>query len=279
MSVLDENSPSVTDGLFSFKKGIRIELPDAPAPDSDVYKKYRRRGTAIIFNHKYFINDCTTREGTEKDRDALENVLKELMFDVTVYEDLTCEEVSEVLHVVSKMDHSESSCLVISVMSHGDNGILYAKDTYYETEKLWKYFSPLYCPSLAAKPKLFFIQACRGNKTDPGFEVTYVHADSDKKSTDLYTIPVMADILVMYATVEGYYAWRDPSKGSYFVQSLVNEIRKGYKNNKDLLTILTGVNREVAIGFTSVEPNWEVFNRKKEMCCIVSMLTRLFYFN
>lgn len=87
----------------------------------------------------------------------------------------------------------------------------------------------------------------------------------------------MADILVMYSTVEGYYSWRDPQNGGYFIQSLIKQLRKHYKT-KDLLTILTFVNREVAIDFTSVNPQLPQYAGKKQMCSIVSMLTRLLYF-
>jgi hypothetical protein len=53
---------------------------------------------------------------------------------------------------------------VIVVMSHGDNGKLYAKDREYSTAMLWKYFNAKSCPSLAGKPKLFFVQVSAGLK-------------------------------------------------------------------------------------------------------------------
>ena len=87
----------------------------------------------------------------------------------------------------------------------------------------------------------------------------------------------MADILVMYSTVEGYYSWRNPDKGGYFIQSLVKQIKLHHRT-RDLLTILTFVNREVAIDFTSHQPTLPEYSGKKQMCSIVSMLTRLLYF-
>lgn len=42
---------------------------------------------------------CSTRDGTEKDRDALEEVLKDLKFDVRTYDDLMYEEIMEVIDV------------------------------------------------------------------------------------------------------------------------------------------------------------------------------------
>jgi caspase-like apoptosis-related cysteine protease len=59
---------------------------------------------------------------------------------------------------VASEDHSEHDCVLVALMSHGDDGILYAKDQQYKPEKLWSHFTSDQCPTLAGKPKLFFIQ-------------------------------------------------------------------------------------------------------------------------
>ncbi|CAG9854769.1 unnamed protein product [Phyllotreta striolata] len=268
---------SAVDGIFS--RSETTKPPIVPEPDSEVYAKKTKRGMAIIFNHKDFlIPYCSTRNGTEKDRDCLVQVLRELGYEVYVHNDRTYEQIMKILDQASKMDHTDHESLLIAIMSHGEEGLLYAKDTHYPTNRLWRKFSPLHCPTLAGKPKLFFIQACRGSETDPGVKVSYTETDSLSTTTNqTYTIPVMADILIMYATVENYYAWRDPEKGSYFIQALIVQLRKHHES-RDLLSILTCVNREVAIGFTSSNPENPGYDGKKEMCSIVSMLTRKYYF-
>ncbi|KAG5876101.1 hypothetical protein JTB14_013682 [Gonioctena quinquepunctata] len=236
-----KETTSEVDWFFESKK--KTVLPIAPAPDAETYKRHERRGTAIIFNHKNFtVKDCSSRLGTDKDRDDVKRLLDELKFDVFLHNDLSLAQILEVLDAVSKMDHSDPT---------------------------------VYC-YLAGKPKLFFIQACRGNHVDPGVVVSFEETDSVKNPENVYSIPVMADFLVMYATVEGYFAWRDPENGSFFIQALVNQLRK-FHRTRDLLSILTCVNREVAIGFTSYEPRCPELNNMKEMCSIVSMLTRMFY--
>ncbi|KAJ8985556.1 hypothetical protein NQ317_019940 [Molorchus minor] len=272
---MGDSNNSQVDWILS-RKNDSANTPIAPRPDADYYKKHKHRGIAIIFNQKVFsMKDCPTRLGTDKDRDDLKGILTMLKFDVKIYNDLTYDEIVEVLTVVSRMDHANHDCLLITVMSHGDEGILYATDRAYPTRRLWLPFSGMRCPSLAAKPKLFFIQACRGAQSDPGIKVSYTETDSsiDEK---MYSIPVTADVLIMYSTVAGYYSWRDPENGSFFIQSLVRQLRKHHRS-RDLLSILTCVNREVAIGFTSKEDGDPLLNDKKEMCSIVSMLTRLLY--
>ena len=47
---------------------------------------------------------------------------------------------------------------------------------------MWQPFTADRCPSLAGKPKLFFIQACQGNRMDKGVEVMVMvkdHGDGD----------------------------------------------------------------------------------------------------
>jgi len=47
---------------------------------------------------------------------------------------------------------------VLAVLSHGEMGIIYARDAIYKPETLWTPFAADKCPSLAGKPKLFFLQ-------------------------------------------------------------------------------------------------------------------------
>ena len=62
--------------------------------------------------------------------------------------------------LVAGEDHSDNDCVLIALMSHGDDGVLYAKDQQYKPERLWSHFTSDQCPTLAGKPKLFFIQVC-----------------------------------------------------------------------------------------------------------------------
>lgn len=70
-------------------------------------------------------------------------------------------------------------------------------------------------------------------------------------------------------------AWRNP-KGSWFIEALCDALNKyGYVH--DLLTILTLVNRNVAIEFESNSTDPKM-NKKKQIPCITSMLTRFVKF-
>jgi caspase 7 len=181
-------------------------------------------------------------------------------------------------------------------MTHGKKeGKIFGADREFKVEGLWKKFIGDNCPSLVGKPKLFFIQACRGNLCDPGvlcFEKKVSHSESIKnfmqsssvteqanemlKSDTSFVIPTLTDVLVMYSTAEGYFSFRNPADGSWFIQALCEELRES--DHDDLMTILTGVNRRVAFAKQSKVPHDDELDAMKQMPSIVSMLTKNMYF-
>lgn len=57
------------------------------------------------------------------------------------------------------MDHQNSDCIVVIVLSHGETGRLEARDGNYAVDEIWEPF--LNSRTLIGKPKLFFIQVSR----------------------------------------------------------------------------------------------------------------------
>jgi hypothetical protein len=92
---------------------------------------------------------------------------------------------------------------------------------------------------------------------------------------DLFVIPTLADILIMYSTSEGFYSFRNEYFGSWFIQSLIKELEENIHD--DLMTILTAVNRRVAYAYQSntTKKEWDAC---KQMPNMVSMLTKILYF-
>nr|AZR38347.1 caspase-1 isoform 1 [Laodelphax striatellus] len=254
------------------KKG---EARSPVAKESLFYNmNHKERGLAIIFNHEHFeIDNLKQRSGTNVDAINLQNSLERLGFKVTMYKDFKSQQVENVITEVSKEDHSEYDCLVVAVLSHGEHGIIYARDHAYKPDSLWTKFSADNCKTLAGKPKLFFIQACQGDKLDGGITL---RTQTDSSST--YKIPVHADFLIAYSTIPGFYSWRNTARGSWFVQSLcsvLDEIGTDY----DILTILTMVNQRVAFDFESYVPGDRKMHAQKQIPCITFMLTRLLKFD
>ncbi|XP_075969386.1 death related ICE-like caspase [Anticarsia gemmatalis] len=237
---------------------------------------HKSRGMAIIFNHEHFnIHSLKSRTGTNVDSDNLSKVLKSLGFTVTILHNLTSSEVLGYIRQIADMNHSDNDCLLIAVLTHGEMGVLYAKDTHYKPDNLWSQFTADKCPTLAGKPKLFFIQACQGDKLDAGIELNRTETDGSPASS--YKIPIHADFLIVFSTVPGYYSWRNTTRGSWFMQALCDELRYA-GTERDILTLLTFVAQRVALDFESNTPDMLPMHQQKQVPCITTMLTRLLVF-
>lgn len=170
---------------------------------------------------------------------------------------------------------------MIIILSHGEHGIIYAKDTEYKLDVISNKFLASNCPTLAGKPKLFFIQACQGDQLDNGVKMIYkkhmVAEEVDGHDDKSFTLPNHADFLIAYSTIPGFYSWRNTTNGSWFIQTLCAELLKS-GDKEHLLTILTFVAQRVAIDYESNTPNNPVMHQRKQIPCVTSMLTRLLYF-
>ncbi|KAM7419504.1 hypothetical protein PAMA_016562 [Pampus argenteus] len=255
----------------------------APAPtDMDVDAKthshsfryslsFPSMGQCIIINNKNFDKrtGMNQRNGTDVDAGNAMKVFAKLGYKVKVYNDQTVEQMKQVLIAVSKEDHSSSASFVCVLLSHGDEGVFFGTDGSVELKYLTSLFRGDRCKSLVGKPKLFFIQACRGTDLDAGIET-----DSGEDGTT--KIPVEADFLYAFSTAPGYYSWRNTMTGSWFIQSLCDMMNK-YGKEMELQHIMTRVNHKVAVEFESVSNSFG-FHAKKQIPCIVSMLTKEMYF-
>ncbi|EFX71181.1 hypothetical protein DAPPUDRAFT_309162 [Daphnia pulex] len=250
------------------RKTSRAECP--VDRDSPVYNmKHRRRGKAYIFNHECFDPSLglSKRVGSSTDVSNLQIALYGLGFQVFGFNDLGVCDVRKIIQQLANEDHSECDCVMVVLLSHGENGKIYTYDSVYHSDELWFPFTSDKCPSLAGKPKLFFIQACQGSKMDKG---TLMQCDSAKERDSVveeYSIPTLADFMIAYSTVPGYASWRNTENGSWFIQSLCH-IFKEYGKYEDLLSMMTMVLLKVATlgkGYAQIP-------------CVTSQLIRRVYF-
>lgn len=237
---------------------------------------FKKLGKCIIINNKNFdkATGMDVRNGTDKDAKALFKCFCSLGFEVSVYNDCSCAKMQDLLKQASEEDHSNAACFACILLSHGEENLIYGKDGVTPIKDLTAHFRGDRCKTLLEKPKLFFIQACRGTELDDG-----IQADSgpinDTDANPRYKIPVEADFLFAYSTVPGYYSWRSPGKGSWFVQALCSILNEHGKD-LEIMQILTRVNYRVARDFESQSFN-PCFNEKKQIPCMVSMLTKELY--
>ncbi|XP_069833850.1 caspase-3-like [Dendropsophus ebraccatus] len=256
-------------------KGGSVKDKESKFTHRFVYKMdYPEMGLCVIINNKNFHPSTRMgmRNGTDLDATRLMNTFKSFGYKVEVYNDQKCDDIYKRLKKVSEDDHSNRSSFVCALLSHGEDGLLYGVDNSLPIKSLTSLFRGDRCKTLAGKPKLFFIQACRGTDLDPGVETD----SGSGPSEETYRIPVEADFLYAYSTVPGYYSWRNTVNGSWFIQSLC-EMLKLHGKTLELVQILTCVNHMVALEFESCS-NQIDFHAKKQIPCVVSMLTKALFF-
>ncbi|XP_046584776.1 LOW QUALITY PROTEIN: uncharacterized protein DDB_G0283697-like [Haliotis rubra] len=278
----DGRSQSSLSTVSGEKKNVR---PGAPSEPNEYNFNYKRRGLFLIINNKNFHPNTgqQTREGTDVDAERLEERFQDLGFEVKRYDDVTRSRISTLMYDAAAYDHSNADCFGCAILSHGLEGRVYATDGYISLELLVMPFKGDRCPSLVGKPKLFFLQACRGTKMDYGVHVSdssLSSKDEDEidaaNSVSIRKIPIEADFLFAYSTVPGYYSWRNNQDGSWFIQALCI-VLENYGLKMELLHMLTHVNRIVAYEFASCTDR-EFTDKMKQMPCVVSMLTRYVFF-
>ena len=183
------------------------------------------RGKCVIINNEHFHDEAQNRDGAKHDEERLKGLFEELGFVVDLRKNQTRSEMSKVAQDVAREDHSNFDALVFVVMSHGgDRDVLCGvDDRTLTTQEVMMEFTPYKCATLRNKPKLFFIQSCRGRTMElisPGNRnsdscVPPVHCDS---SLARGACPQGADYLLAHSSAPGYFSYRYKESGSTFIQ-------------------------------------------------------------
>ena len=242
--------------------------------DDDIYSHdFDFPGRVCIFNNKFFKKEINKRIGSESDVERLSALFYELNYDVISYIDKTAEQMRKSIRDMVKYDYKNVGSLLVFIMSHGVEGKILAKDE--EEIYLTEFIDPFKnVQSLRNKPKLFFVNACRGE----GYVPIHDRVASDNQtSIDLHEAaktPIEADFLFAYSTVANYYSIRHLTDGSWFIQILCDTIER-FKSTKDIGQILIKVNNGVADKEGRDKNNKLV----KMMSTNTTQLTKEFYFS
>lgn len=240
------------------------------------------------------------RKGGEVDDEVLRQLLVALDFNVTVCKNLTAQGIRDcILHFRSLSDHRSMDSCVVCLLSHGVDGGIYGSDgQILELDWVFTAFDNENCPLLQNKPKMFFIQACRGEEMDQGVEQVdgpkrtcspsceQMDAGREergepgtRRSSDLerprLKLPTRSDMICGYASLKGKTAMRNTKRGSWYVQEL-NKMLRLHAKDMHLADILVQVNGQIKKreGFAPDTPS----HRCKEMSEYTSSLCKDLYF-
>ncbi|NXK91309.1 CASP8 protein, partial [Formicarius rufipectus] len=201
------------------------------------------RGYCVILNNLHY-----NRKRMVKDGEAVKRVFKWLQFETVEHMDLEAQEIYQKVKEYSERDHRNMDCFVCFIFSHGEKDkIKGVDDEFVNIKDLVFCFSESNCPSLAGKPKVFFIQACQDSVGPPAVPVDAdFPRDTEMDAIPLTSIPGLADILVGVSTLqEDCLSCHSSETGSVYIQCFCDKMESLCPHGIDLKTILTTVNKEM----------------------------------
>ena len=134
-----------------------------------VYELRHGRGRVLILDNEDFTNVNLTRSGNQADVREIRKLLKSMNFadrDIKQLHNGTASEMREMLEEESDdQELYNVDFMMCFIMSHGKRGdrILGTDENTVNLEYIKRLFNRDCCPGLKGKPKMFFIQACRGD--------------------------------------------------------------------------------------------------------------------
>ncbi|XP_063396808.1 caspase-3-like [Mytilus trossulus] len=257
----------------------------------DVYRICgEKRGKVFILNNTFSNNAKWERQGSDVDVQNLTDLFQELHFEVVTKTDTPAKEMFEFLiKERNKIENwKDIQCIVLIIMSHGSSGYIYGNDgNPIKLTDLIDVFDSEHCLGLDDKPRLVFVQACRGETDQNKIAELCVKVENQKiqpktcDERDSETFheekPIQikhpsADFFIVYATPEGTSAFRHIESGSWFLNAVVWTF-KYHAKREELQHLLIRVNRLVAKGKGSAE-----YPQKLTVSEVKSNLRKKFYF-
>ena len=281
----------------SMKENFVIPYTPEDAPHIDISnneKVYKMdscpKGLVIIFNNfLYKMTPYANRHGSEKDVYKLQVLFQQIGFDVVCCTDYGSERAKQFLEECAKDEkYKDCDCIVVCVLSHGtEDGLIFVDGVNVPVTDFISCVqkSPLY----AEKPKLFFIQACRGNRKAGEVYNEFprpssrISGDVQKSISDMDLMEAdaaplrseadimagvdihipEADVLLSYSTISDYVSFRNTQHGSWYVQGesifwrnyFLETLAKVFSEHaweEDVLSLLTLVNYEIVRFTTTV---------------------------
>lgn len=210
-------------------------------------------GLFVIINQVVFKNeknpdliaDLGERVGSDEDVKRLTKSWISLGFKVVVFTNLNYHDtLLKIRLAATTMVSPEHSVFALCFLTHGAKGSVFAADGVgIKIEKIEQMLYVSEAPELAGKPKIIFIQACQGQDKLSLLKHYEPQHDGPQPSASL-TSPDKSDMFVHCSTVPNFASYRDPDKGTWFIQCLCNHLDQ-QKGDFDFVKLCILVNGEV----------------------------------
>ncbi|KAJ6658696.1 hypothetical protein lerEdw1_019856, partial [Lerista edwardsae] len=233
-----------------------------------------KKSRALLIVNSYFYGSTSQRlsprPGAEREARRLCRTLSDCNYEVQLCSDLTAKEIEDVYERECDADHGDYFVSILS--SHGEEGVIFdCEGQPVPLTQIFQAVSPPRCHKLAGKPKIFFIQACRGEQIDRG---VWVETDSAEPQADSFShyLSIPENTAVMFASSPGYAAfinqWESMLLGAF--QELLN----GEERDLELTRLMTRISGNVAMR----EARGQHGGGKEMPCFVTTMLKEVYPF-
>lgn len=194
-------------------------------------------------------------ENIHEDADKLEELLKNLGYVVYKRKNVDKSDFKSCCKDLAEFNYPVScQRLLVYFSGHGNDGKLFMQD---RKELIIKKVVSLFKPSvnedgevdkeyLALMVRMFFFDACRGEKIDSGFPFVTVKVPLSKEITCLRSLPIEGNMLIAYASTRKYVAHTDSKLGgSRWTNCLVEALQES-KETDSIGSVLTMANGKLS---------------------------------
>lgn len=241
-------------------------------PDEDYKISSNPRGICLIINNVNFETESLPeRKGSDVDAIRFKKIFSQLGFNVIAKRNMPAMEMKTEFTLTSAACRRGHDALVVILMSHGNESAVYGSDgCEINIYDMLTHFDNVNCRQLMGKPKMFFVQACRGRKTDYGIR-EHLNFQSQPNSQG-YTQPsqmsqqpdrgsqrisrwseidrdnhaTRTDMLLCFSCHLGFGSIRNEDEGSWLGNSLTRHLQES-AHNRHLLEILNMVSRDIRL--------------------------------
>ena len=198
-------------------------------------------GLALIISNDYEDTEKFLA-GTEKDGERMKTAFERLGIATIWRHNVRWAELKELLRGAAQLDPRKTMFETISFFfaGHGDTKTIAMEDDPMDLQEVVKAFSPPKARWLGDIPKLFFIDACRGEDIITSYPAPAVHRGSCSRLQEPYPRPRIiftpkeGNILMAFSTLPSYVA-RDSTNGSKWTELLADELCKSTEEINEVL--------------------------------------------
>ena len=259
LAIKNQEVASLMEELQQYHKQMASIQNSDPLRMDDYYLLDKQpHGYCLIFNNYNFYHPHDQlkahpyRGGACIDQVNLSQTFKYLQYLVVNKDNLTAQEMQDTMFEYAQKDHTRFDSFVCCILTHGEANVVHGADS--QGVDLQQFAATVrLCPSLREKPKMFFVQACRGEMESMGLDIEKdsggTPSERDICPTITATIPQDTDFFFGFATPTGNAAYRSKRHGSWYISQLCKVlVSSAYREN--LSGMMKKVNFELSFAYT-----------------------------